>query len=189
MRIDITKKQESDVMYSAVGYATTGGSLEKVQNGMVGKLGSMVEYDTYEFLPLASGDSEVFIMATPEVDPDESKIENNTLKGFTMTEGQVGDITVLKRHSCLTIEEAGIENFPSTGSTAVGKYVYAKEGERLLQYKATLPDTSIDKAILIGIVEGVKPATSPIMFKQGTSSSKSLSGMGLSYNLVEVRFL
>lgn len=189
MRIDITKKQESDVMYSAVGYKANGTDLEVVQNGMVGALGNLQEYDTYKFLPLASGNTEVFIMATPEIDADESKISNNTLHGYTMVEGQVGDITVLKRHTCVAIEAAGIDNLPASNSTAVGKYVYATEGKRLLQYKATLPDVATDKAILIGVIENVKAATAPIMFKQGVAGATGLSGMGLSYNLVEVRFI
>lgn len=193
MRVDISKKQESDVMYSAIGYkggATSSDPnvLDTVQNGMVGALGSMVEYDTYEFLPLKDGDTEAFIMATPEVDADESSIEKNTLKGYLMTEGQIGDITILKRHTCIAIDEAGIEGLPTNASTAVGKYVYATSGKRLLQYKATMP-TSTDKPVIVGIIENVKPATSPVIFKQGTVANKGLTGMGLSYNLVEVRFL
>lgn len=187
MRIDISKKQESDVMYSAIGYSATG-VLETVQNGMVGALGSMVEYDTYEFLPLKDGDTEVFIMATPEVDADESEIEKNTLKGYLMTEGQVGDITILKRHTCIAIDEAGIEGLPTKSSTAIGKYVYATSGKRLLQYKATVP-IGEDKANIVGIIENVKPATSPTIFVQGTTANKGLTGAGLSYNLVEVRFI
>lgn len=182
MRLDTMNVNVSNKMYSAIGKATTGGLNEVVQNGYFGKVGALLEEDIYEFLPLADGDRDIFVMATPEVDADESKISNNTLTGFTMVEGQVGDIVQLKTHDKIAVEEKGIESL--AGSGVVGKYVYVKSGKRKLQYKATLPDAVTDKALLIGVIESVVPAT-----QRGTYVSSTLANVALNYNIVRIRFI
>lgn len=180
MRFDTTNIKRDAKMYSIIGKASTGGEEQLVQVGMVGSIGDMIEDDIYEFLPPANG-KDVFFLATPEVDADESDYTKNSLHGFTLRLGQVADAVQGMAHDKFTIEEKGIvgENI------AVKKYVYVKEGERKLQYKETLP-VEADKAVLIGQIESIVPATQTLFLKANSSGFQNLA---MNYNLVKFRVL
>lgn len=187
-RFDTTNIGLDNKMYSVIGKATTGGADDLVQVGMVGKIGEQIEDNIYEFLPLEDGDTEVFFLSTPEVDPDESKVVFNTLHGFRLELGQVADAVEYKRHNKFTIEETAeaIEGLAS-GKATKGGYLYAKGGKRKLQYKATLPDTETDKAILVAKIEMIEPATQGMTVR--ATSAKKFENLALNYNLLRCRVL
>lgn len=186
-RIDTTNVNDSNKMYSAIGTKMNDSSEaidDLVQNGYFGTVGELITDDVYEFLPPTEG-KDIFVMVTPEVDPDEDKVENNSLTGFTMTLGQIGDIRQIKTHDKLSVEEALIENYPSAGAKK-GDYVYVDVDKRLLQYNGTSAPTG---KLLVGKVESVTNATQPIAYTSGTATSRSLNALGLSYKLVKIRFI
>ena len=187
-RFDTTNIDQSNKMYSIIGTDLTHGD-ELVQTGMVGKIGDRIVDDIYEFLPLEDGDKEVFFLATPEVDADETSILNNSLHGFKLTLGQVADSVESKRHNKFAIEEAGVEGIATNAHAIKGEYLFAVGGKRKLQYKATKPDVVTDKAIQIYVIEDVVPATQGMYLKQGTASSKGLTPIQLQYNMIRYRVL
>lgn len=170
-------------IYSVIGTATGGEEDELVQVGMLGEVGGQIEDNIYKFLPLSETSKHVAMIATPEVDADESQIEYNSLKGFKLQLGQVCDAVLLAPHKKIAIEKGGIKG-SGAESMKVGQYVYAKQGERQLQYKATLPDTSTDNALLIGVIESIVPATSGLFI--GSTGGKNIA---LNYDLVKIRFI
>lgn len=151
---NVRNKKESAKMYSVVGKATTGGELELVQNGMFGEIGEQIENDIYEFLPVSAQTKDVFVLSTPEVDPDESSYIKNTLRGFTLAKGQVADATQVERHSKGEISSDLILENTSLAKTG---YLYLKKGARKLTYKATKPDMTTDTAVLIAKIEDIVP--------------------------------
>lgn len=179
MRAEITNFGSDNLkIYSVVGTNAAGNADEVVQVGMLGEVTSMVTDSVYNFQPLTATSKHVAIIATPEVDEDESKIVNNTLKGFTLKAGDVVDAVLLAPHKKIAIEKSGIENFvDATG------YVYAVAGKRLLQYKATKPVVG-DNPLLIGKIEAVLPATKGLFI--GTTNGNNLA---LNYDLVKIRFI
>lgn len=173
-RFDVTNNNTDAKMYSVIG-TTAGGADELILNGMVGEIGKRIEDNIYELLPLTATATDVFFVATPEVDPDESSIANNTLYGFTNKIGEVQDVVLIPRHRKFAIAENGI-----VGTIVGGKgYLYAKVGERKLQYSATLPADSK----LLAIIEEVVPAT------QGMVIGANGSNLILKYNMVRARVL
>ena len=187
-RFDTSNIDNSNKMYSIIGTDLTHGD-ELVQTGMVGKIGDRIVDDIYEFLPLEDGDKEVFFVATPEVDADETSILNNSLHGFKLTLGQVADAVQYKKHDKFAIEEDGVEGI-ALGSHAVkGAYLYSVGGKRKPQYKLTKPDVATDKAIQVYVIEDVVPATQGMYLKQGTSASKGLTPIQLQYNMIRCRVL
>lgn len=147
---NVRNKKESAKMYSVVGKKTAGGELELVQNGMFGEIGEQIEANVYEFLPVSATAKDIFVLATPEVDPDESNYMNNTLRGFKLTLGEVADATQIERHAKGEISEDMV-----TGTVAKTGYLYLKAGDRKLTYKATKPDKTTDSALLIAKIEDV----------------------------------
>ena len=152
---NVRNKKESAKMYSVIGKATTGGDFELVQNGMFGEIGKQIENDIYEFLPPSETAKDVFVLATPEVDPDESDFNKNTLRGFKLVLGQVGDAVQMERHAKGEISEDLIAENTSMSKDG---YLYLKKGERKLTYKATKPDMTTDTALLIAKIEDIVPA-------------------------------
>lgn len=171
---NVRNKKESAKMYSAIGMATTGGDYELVQNGMLGEIGEQIEDNIYEFLPLSATATDIFVMATPEVDADESKVEKNSLYGFKMTLGQVGDVTQLERHGKGEISEDMVE-----GTCAKTGYLYAVAGSRKLKYKATKPIEG-DNALLVAKIEDIVPATQGMVI--------GIGGKNLALNYKNIRF-
>lgn len=161
---NVRNKKESAKMYSVIGKATTSGDLEQVQNGMFGEIGEQIENDIYEFLPPSDKATDVFVLATPEVDPDESDFMKNTLRGFTLAKGQVADAVQVERHSKGEISEDLIQENTSMNKTG---YLYLKQGERKLTYKATKPDMTTDTAVLIAKIEDIVPALQGIFIGAG----------------------
>ena len=153
---NVRNKKESAKMYSVIGKATGGATDEVVQNGMFGVIGEQIEKDVYQFLPpVKEGALDVFVIATPEVDPDESDFMKNTLRGFRLAEGQVADAVQVERHSKGEISEDLINDNASMDKTG---YLFLKDGERKLTYKATKPDMTSDSALLIAKIEDIVPA-------------------------------
>ena len=187
-RFDTSNVNSNNKMYSIIGTDLSQGD-ELVQTGMVGKIGDRIVDDIYEFLPLEDGDTDVFFVATPEVDPDETSILNNSLHGFALALGQVADAVQYKKHDKFAIEEAGVEGIATNAHAVKNAYLYSVGGKRKLQYKATKPDTITDKAIQIYIIEDVVPATQGMYLKQGTASSKGLTPIQLQYNMIRCRVL
>lgn len=171
---NVRNKKDSAKMYSVIGMATTGGEDELVQNGMVGEIGEQIEDNIYEFLPLSATAKDVFVMATPEVDADESSVQKNSLHGFKMTLGQVGDATQLERHGKGEISEDMVD-----GSCAKTGYLYAVAGSRKLKYKATKPDTG-DNALLVAKIEDIVPSTQGMVI--------GIGGKNLTLNYKNIRF-
>lgn len=153
---NVRNKKESAKMYSVVGKTTTGGDLELVQNGMFGEIGEQIEPDVYEFLPVSATAKDIFVLATPEVDADESNYMKNTLRGFKLTLGEVGDATQIERHAKGEISEDMIT--VSGGSIAKTGYLFLKAGDRKLTYKATKPTFETDSALLIAKIEDITRA-------------------------------
>ena len=151
---NVRNKKESAKMYSVVGKATTGGDLQLVQNGMFGEIGDRIEADIYEFLPVSATAKDIFVLATPEVDADESSYEKNTLRGFKLVLGQVGDATQVERHAKGEISEDMITVAQGVTIAKTG-YLYLKAGDRKLTYKATKPDKATDSALLIAKIENI----------------------------------
>lgn len=187
MRFDTTNIGLDNKMYSVIGTDASHAD-ELVQNGMVGKIGDRIVDDIYEFLPLVDGDTDVFFLATPEVDPDENNVVNNSLHGFKLELGQVADAVQYKTHNKFAIEEGGVEGIATGANALKGAYLYAVGGKRKLQYKATKP-ISTDKAILVAIIEDIVPATQGMTLQAGTSASRGLVPMQLQYNLLRCRVL
>ena len=187
MRFDTTNIDNSNKMYSVIGTDATHAD-ELVQNGMVGKIGDRIVDDIYEFLPLVDGDTDVFFLATPEVDAYETSILNNSLHGFTLTIGQTADAVQYKTHDKFAIEEAGVEGILAGASAIKGAYLYSIGGKRKLQYKLTKP-ISTDKAIQIYVIEDVVPATQGMYLRQGTASAKALTPIQMQYNMIRCRVL
>lgn len=185
-RFDTTNFRKDAKIYSVVGKATSGGVDEQVQVGMVGKIGNLIEDNVYEFLPLESGDTEVFYLATPEVDYDEHDYKKNTLYYFSLPEGAVADAVEGKKHDKFTVGDNGVE--VSGASVVKGGYIYAKAGERKLQYKATKPDGS-DDAIQIAVIEDIKDATQGITVQTGTSGARALNQIQMQYKLYVCRII
>lgn len=151
---NVRNKKESAKMYSVIGKATTGGDLQLVQNGMFGEIGEQIENNVYEFLPVSATAKDIFVLATPEVDPDESNYMNNTLRGFKLVLGQVGDVTQIERHAKGEISEDMI-TVPQGATIAKTGYLFLKAGDRKLTYKATKPNRETDSALLIAKIEDV----------------------------------
>lgn len=149
---NVRNKKESAKMYSVIGKATTGGDLELVQNGMFGEIGEQIEADVYEFLPVSATAKDIFVLATPEVDPDESNFMKNTLRGFKLTLGEIGDATQIERHAKGEISEDMIT--VADGTIAKTGYLYLKAGDRKLTYKATKPEVG-DSPLLVAKIEDV----------------------------------
>jgi hypothetical protein len=187
-RFDTSNIDQSNKMYSVIGTDLSNAD-ELVQNGMVGKIGDRIVDDIYEFLPLEDGDTDVFFLATPEVDPDETSILNNSLHGFKLALGQVADAIQYKTHNKFAIEEDGVEGIASNAHAVKGAYLYSVGGKRKLQYKTTKPDAVTDKPIQIYVIEDVVPATQGMYLKQGTASSRSLTPIQLQYNMIRCRVL
>lgn len=173
-RFDVINNNADAKMYSVIG-TTAGGEDELILNGMVGEIGKRIEDNIYELLPLTATATDVFFVSTPEVDADESSISNNTLYGFTNKIGEVQDVTAIPRHRKFAIAENGI-----VGTVVGGKgYLYAKVGERKLQYSATKPAESK----LLAEIESVVPAT------QGMVVGINGSNLILKYNMIRARVL
>ena len=187
-RFDTSNIDQSNKMYSVIGTDLSGND-ELVQNGMVGKIGDRIVDDIYEFLPLEDGDTEVFFLATPEVDSDETSILNNSLHGFKLVLGQVADAVEYKRHNKFAIEEDGVEGIATDAHAVKGAYLFSTGGKRKLQYKATKPEAVADEPIQIYVIEDVVPATQGMYLKQGTASRKSLTPIQLQYNIIRCRVL
>lgn len=179
MRFEVTNRSNSEKMYSVVGTNEGGSADELILNGMVGEIGDRIEDNVYQLKPLTATAKKVFFVATPEVDADESKLENNALYTFVNKLGEVQDAVEVPSDRKFAIAENGI-----VGSM-VGKkgYVYAKVGERKLQYKATLPTKEDDQALLVAIIEEVVPAT------QGMFVGMKNAKLSLNYNIVRCRVL
>ena len=79
----------------------------------------------------------------------------NTLRGFRLAEGQVADAVQVERHSKGEISEDLINDNASMDKTG---YLFLKDGERKLTYKATKPDMTSDSALLIAKIEDIVPA-------------------------------
>ena len=190
MRFDTRNIRKDAKMYSVIGTKVSGSDKvdDLVQVGMVGKIGDRITDNVYEFLPLESTDSsangDVFFLATPEVDPDEDNILNNSLKYFKMSEGQIGDAVQYLKHDKFSIEEDGVVT--TTGVTiAEGKYVYAKAGERKLQYSANIPSDYC----MLAVIEDIVPTTEGMFVKSGTASAKALTPIQMQYNLLRCRVI
>lgn len=177
-RFEVTNRSNAEKIYNVVGTNSGGNADELVLNGMVGEIGDRIEDNVYQLKPLTATAKKVFFVAEPEVDADESKVQNNALYTYQNKLGAVVDAVEIPADRKFAIAENGI-----VGSI-VGKkgYVYAKEGERKLQYKATLPIES-DKAKLVAIIEEVVPAT------QGIFVGANKANLALSYNMVRCRVL
>jgi len=186
-RFDTSNIDNSNKMYSIIGTDIAHAD-ELVQNGMVGKIGDRITDDIYEFLPLVDGDTDVFFVATPEVDANEDSILNNSLHGFKLALGQVADAVQYKSHNKFAIEEAGVEGIATNASAVKGAYLYSVGGKRKLQYKLTKPITT-DKAIQIYVIEDVVPATQGMYLSQGTAVAKGLKPIQLQYNMIRCRVL
>ena len=171
---NVRNKKESAKMFSVVGTATTGGAEELVQNGMFGDIGKQIEENIYEFLPVTATSNGIFVMATPEVDADESKVEYNTLKGFKLALGQVGDATQVEVHSKGEISEDMV-----IGTCAESGYLVLEAGARKLKYVATVtPGTATD--LLVAKIEQIVPATQGMFI--------GVAGKNLALNYKNIRF-
>ena len=178
-RFEVTNKGGNEKMYSVVGTNAEGSKDELILNGMVGEIGDRIEDNVYQLKPLTATAKKVFFVATPEVDADESKIENNALYTFVNKLGEVQDAVEIPSDRKFAIAENGIE-----GSIEGKKgYVYAKVGQRKLQYKNSLPTNDDDQALLVAIIEEVVPAT------QGMFVGMKNAKLSLNYNIVRCRVL
>lgn len=173
---NVRNKKESAKMYSAVGMVATGGADELVQNGMFGTVGAQIEDNVYEFLPVTATSTDIFVMATPEIDSDESKVEYNSLHGFKMALGQVGDITQVEVHSKGEISEDMV-----TGTCTKVGYLVLEANQRKLKYSETLPTE--DTALLVAKIEDIVPAT------QGMFIGVGGKNLALSYKNIRFRVL
>lgn len=178
MRFEVTNRSNSEKIYNVVGTNTGGTADELVLNGMVGEIGDRIEDNVYQLKPLTATAKKVFFVAEPEVDADESSVEKNALYTYANKLGAVVDAVEIPADRKFAIAENGIVG------TIVGKkgYVYAKVGERKLQYKVTKPEAS-DNAVLVAIIEEVVPAT------QGAFVGVGSANLALSYNMVRCRVL
>lgn len=164
---NVRNKKESAKMYSVIGKATTGGELELVQNGMFGEIGERIEADVYEFLPVSATSKDIFVLATPEVDADESSFAKNSLRGFKLSLGEIGDATQVERHSKGEISEDMIT--VSSGTIAKGGYLYLAANSRKLTYKQEAPGES-EAALLVAKIEDIVPSVQGIFV--GADGSK-----------------
>ena len=169
---NVRNKKESAKMFSVIGRTTTGAEeFELVQNGMFGAIGDQIEDNIYEFLPVSETSKKIFVLATPEVDVDESKVEYNSLHGFKLKLGQVGDATEVELYSKGEISEDMVD-----GTAQKGKYLYLEAGARKLKASDTLPEGKL----LIAKVEDIVPATQGMFV--------GLNGANLALNYKNIRF-
>lgn len=173
-RFDVINNNADAKMYSVIGTAA-GGADELILNGMVGEIGKRIADNVYELLPLTATATDVFFVSTPEVDADESSISNNTLYAFTNKLGEVQDVVQIPRHRKFAIAENGV-----VGTIVGGKgFLYAKVGERRLQYSATKQAD----AKMLAEIESVVPAT------QGMVLAANGNNTILKYNMIRARVL
>lgn len=159
--------KDSAKIYSIIGVATTGGDYELVQNGMFGEIGEQIEDNIYELLPVSATAKDIFVVATPEVDPDESSIAKNSLYGFKLGLGQVADAVQVELHSKGEISEDMVD---LGGKTPVkGGYLVLKAGQRKLAYQDTAP-LEADNALLVAKVEDVLLAKTGIAVGLGSQN-------------------
>lgn len=147
-----------------------------VSNGLVGKIGARIEDNVYELKALEATTDQVFFLASPEVDADESDYKKNTLLHFQNDVADVLDAVEIPVNRKFAVSEDGIEG------AIVGKagYVYAKVGEVKLQYSATMPSTD---AVSVAIIEEVVPATQGIFVGVGNAN------LAMQYNIVRCRVI
>lgn len=180
MRAEVTNFGSDNLkIYSVIGTDTAGTADELVQVGMLGEVTKQIEDNVYALQPLTATSKHVAMVATPEVDEDESSFDKNTLKGFSLKLGEVTDAVILAPHKKIAIEKAGVEGI---GSATTG-YVFAVAGKRKFQYKATKP-VEADNALLVGVIEKVLPATQGIFI--GTNNGNNLA---MAYDIVRIRFV
>lgn len=183
-RFDTSNFREDAKMYSVVG-TTSSGTEEAVQTGMVGKIGNRIVDDVYEFVPLESGDTECFYIATPEVDYDEEDFKKNSLYYFQLEKGAVTDAIQGVKHDKFSIAENGV-TVPSSDTIVKNGYVYAKVGERKLQYSTTEP---VSDVIQLAKIEDIVPATQGIVVMSGTKTNRALNQVQLNYNMLRCRII
>lgn len=147
-----------------------------VSNGLVGKIGARVEDNVYELKALEAETDQVFFLASPEVDADESDYKKNTLLHFQNDVADVLDAVEIPVNRKFAVSENGIEG------TIIDKagYVYAKVGEIKLQYSATMP---VADAVSVAIIEEVVPAT------QGLFVGVGGANLAMQYNIVRCRVI
>lgn len=170
-------------MYSVVGTKVDNSVKvdDTVQNGMVGTIGNQIRDNVYELLPLAADSTDIFFVATPEVDSDESKISYNTLQGFTLAKGDVADAIESHKHAKIEISEDMVDNVPVGGALKTG-FLMAVAGKRKLQYKATAPIAG-DNALLVADIEDVVQAT------QGIFVGLNGANLAMNYRNIRARIL
>lgn len=167
-------------MESVIGRATTGSSTDKdIQVGYVGKIGALIRDNVYEFLPLATGDKELYVIATPEVNAKDVSILDRKIVSYTIPTGEVVDAMPLVVGDKIGVSDDGI--VLGVGSLAKTGYLYTKAGEDKLQYKATLPTDSGDGALHIFKIESIENAT------QGMVVGLNNTQLQLQYKMVKAR--
>lgn len=174
---NVRNKKESAKMYSVIGKASVGGDDVLVQNGMFGAIGEQIEDNIYEFVPVSATSKKIFVMATPEIDADESKVEYNSLHGFKMKLGQVGDVTEVELYSKGEISE---DMVTVSGTIEKKGYLQLKADARKLEYSATKPESG---ALLIAKIEDIVPAT------QGMFIGVNGKNLALSYKNIRFRVI
>lgn len=179
-RFEVINNEHDAKMYSVVGTTSAGNADELVLNGMVGEIGARIEDNVYQLLPVTATAKDIFFVATPEVDADESKISNNTLIGFKNKIGEVQDAVVVTRNRKFAISQDGVEGL--TGDAVKGGYLYVVAGKRKLQYKATAPVAG-DNALLVAVIEDVVPAT------QGLFIGMNGTNLAMNYKMIRARVL
>lgn len=190
MRFDTSNIRKDAKMYSVIGTKVSGSDKvdDLVQVGMVGKIGDRILDNVYEFLPLEATDKtnngDIFFLATPEVDPDEENVLNNSLKYFKLSEGQIADAVQYIKHDKFAIEEDGIVK-SSSDTITIGGYAYAEAGKRKLQYSTTKPSDYC----MLAVIEDIVPVTEGMFVKQGTRTAKALTQQQMQYNIVRCRVI